>query len=95
MPKDYVAAGTYDVRPGLDATVPEVIDAHALFWSARGEVACAIHVPRQGHQRWTDERWAEIPPDVGSRYGSRYQCQHCAESKTPIVHRRLNTYIHL
>ncbi len=60
----------------------------ALYWSARGEVACAKHVPRLGSDRWSQERWAEMSPVVHGRHGIRYQCQHCADSKTPIVHRR-------
>ena len=73
-------------------------DDHAiqgpLYWSAPGEVACAMHAPRSGSDRWSEERWTEVPSDVRSRHRIRYQCQHCADSKTPIVHRRLNTHIH-
>jgi len=52
---------------------------HALYWSLRGEVACAVHVPGPASPRWSEERWAEIPAKVSSRRGSRYQCQHCAD----------------
>jgi hypothetical protein len=56
----------------------------------RGEVACAAHVPPSGSDRWSDERWAEMP---SGRYAIRYQCQHCAEPNTPIIHRRLNPVV--
>jgi hypothetical protein len=62
----------------------------ALYWSRRGEIACAIHTPAPGSPRWSDEGWAEVPVDALSRHAIRYQCQDCAESRTPIVHRRLN-----
>lgn len=67
--------------------------ADPLYWSVRGEVACAMHMPPSGSPRWSQERWAEVPSDVRTRHRIRYQCQHCAQSKTPIVHRRLNTHI--
>jgi hypothetical protein len=74
----------------LALAIPGAVKVPALYWSVRGEVACATHVPGSGSQRWSEERWAEVPPQVRSRYGIRYQCQHCAHSKTPIAHRRLN-----
>lgn len=63
-------------------------DADALFWSIRGEIACAAHMPPQDSHRWSEERWAEIPSEMRNRHGRRYQCQHCGDSKTPIVHTR-------
>jgi hypothetical protein len=68
----------------------DALNALALYWSIRGEVACPAHVPPFRSERWSRERWAEVPPAVRTRHGIGYQCQHCAESKTPIVHRRLN-----
>lgn len=50
-------------------------DAH-LFWSRRGEIACADHAPEQGSDRWIDEAWQPMP-DFGVRM-AKYQCQHCA-----------------
>ena len=84
--------------PGADDNpanaVTDAVNVHALYWSIRGEVACAIHAPQLSSHRWSHERWAEIPA-VRRRNGVRYQCQHCADSKTPILHRRLNTQIQL
>jgi len=65
-----------------------------LYWSLRGEVACALHAPGPQSPRWAAERWAEVPTAMRNRQGIRYQCQHCADSKTPIVHQRLNTHAH-
>jgi hypothetical protein len=58
-----------------------------LFWSIRGEVACAGHVPPLDSRRWSDEGWRAIPPG-GARHGIRYQCQHCAPDRSPIARRR-------
>jgi hypothetical protein len=69
--------------------------AQVLYWSARGEVACATHAPQPGSENWSEQRWTEVPEEVRRGRATRYQCQHCADSRTPIVHRRLNTHIHL
>jgi hypothetical protein len=60
-----------------------------LFWSVRGEVACAEHVPPLNSVRWSDESWRVIPPNA-ARHGIRYQCQHCAPDRSPIARRRHN-----
>src|SRR5687767_5515723 len=52
-----------------------------LFWSRKGEVACAAHAPEPGTGRWQDEAWQELPPP---RTLIRYQCQHCGSS--PVRH---------
>ena len=92
MTEDFAVSGVYDVRTDNPASViPGAVKVDALYWSVRGEVACALHVPGPGSHRWSEERWAEIPPEVRSRYGLRHQCQHCADPKTPIVHRRVTT----
>jgi CheY-like chemotaxis protein len=49
-------------------------DTH-LYWSRRGEIACAKHAPRDASERWVDEAWQPMP-DFGVRM-ARYQCQHC------------------
>jgi CheY-like chemotaxis protein len=46
-----------------------------LFWSRKGEVACADHAPTQGTARWDVEAWREIDPEDEGR--TPYQCQHC------------------
>jgi len=49
-----------------------------LYWSIRGEVACAEHAPKTEDPRWIIEGWASIPAVSGHLHASRYQCQHCA-----------------
>lgn len=58
-----------------------------LFWSRRGEVACIVHAPASGSERWVGERWAAIPRGAG-RDRVSYQCQHCS-GNGPIRHRTL------
>jgi DNA-binding response OmpR family regulator len=57
-----------------------------LFWSRRGEVACANHIPANGSPRWTEEGWCRITSHV-SRHQIAYQCQHCAADRSPIARR--------
>ena len=61
--------------------------ATMLYWSIRGEVACAEHVPDTEDRRWTIEGWAAIPVSSG-HFGSRsrYQCQFCAADGRALVH---------
>lgn len=49
-------------------------DAH-LFWSRRGEIACAAHAPAVGSATWAADSWQPMP-DFGLRM-AKYQCQHC------------------
>ena len=96
MPEHVAGNGPPEVSLGASpSAVRSAGNDQALYWSHRGEVACALHVPGLNSQRWVDERWAEVPGDMRSHQRARYQCQHCAASKTPIAHRRLNTFIHL
>jgi hypothetical protein len=91
MTEDFVVPDAPNVTTdNLAIAIPEAVKVPVLYWSVRGEVACATHMPGSGSHRWSEERWAEVPSEVRSRYRIRYQCQHCAHSKTPIVHRRLN-----
>ena len=53
-----------------------------LFWSKRGEVACADHAPQSDKDRWRAEGWRAILPAEMKRL--EYRCQHCAG--TPIGH---------
>ena len=46
-----------------------------LFWSKKGEVACAAHAPAPDSDRWTTEGWRPILEADGRRV--TYQCQHC------------------
>jgi CheY-like chemotaxis protein len=49
-------------------------DTH-LYWSRKGEIACAQHAPREHSARWVEHGWQPMP-DFGVRM-ARYQCQHC------------------
>ena len=61
--------------------------ATVLYWSIRGEVACADHAPSANDPRWVIEGWAPVPVSSGYFHGaSRYQCQHCATDGRAIVH---------
>ena len=53
-----------------------------LFWSRRGEVACADHAPQADPVRWRGEAWRAI--HVSEMKRLEYRCQHCAG--TPIGH---------
>jgi two-component system, chemotaxis family, chemotaxis protein CheY len=55
-----------------------------LFWSRRGEIACALHAPSPDTSRWQEEGWSAI-----RRAHARiaYQCQHCSGTR-PIVRAR-------
>ena len=57
-----------------------------LYWSIRGEVACAEHAPSPDNPRWTHEGWNALPASSGHIKGSRYQCQHCATDGRAVVH---------
>jgi len=53
-----------------------------LFWSKRGEIACAGHAPQSDPDRWNSEGWRPI--HRGEMKRLEYRCQHCAG--TPIGH---------
>ena len=48
-----------------------------LFWSRKGEIACAQHAPASDATQWTDEGWQQIPVVTGRRV--KYQCQFCGQ----------------
>ena len=54
-----------------------------LFWSSKGEVACAEHAPADGDPRRLADRWQPIPYDALRKI--QYQCQHCTTGQ-PIRH---------
>jgi CheY-like chemotaxis protein len=62
-------------------------DDGMLYWSRRGEIACARHAPVQQSSKWTEELWQPMP-DFGVRM-AKYQCQHC-EGVPLRVFRRLD-----
>ena len=47
----------------------------SLFWSRKGEIACAQHAPPRDGSRWSDEGWQQVPDVAGRRV--KYQCQVC------------------
>jgi hypothetical protein len=55
-----------------------------LYWSIRGEVACAEHCPPSDDFRWALDGWNPIPITSGQGT-TRYQCQHCATDNRAIV----------
>ena len=59
-----------------------------LFWSKRGEVACADHAPVGDSTRWTRDGWCRMTSAVGRRQ-IVYQCQHCAADRSPVARRSL------
>lgn len=80
-----------DVGVGHPAT-SDAADAasRSLYWSCRGEVACAVHAPEPESPRWAEERWAEMEGRAQNRHRRKFQCQHCSASRTPIAHHHLN-----
>jgi two-component system chemotaxis response regulator CheY len=62
--------------------------APALYWSKRGDVACAVHAPSASDVRWHEEKWTAIPDGAG-RGRITYQCQYCSNLSTPIHHRAI------
>jgi len=54
-----------------------------LFWSKRGDVACAAHAPDVADPRWKAEQWKPLRI---ARPNHLYQCQYCHRS--PVAHSR-------
>jgi CheY-like chemotaxis protein len=63
--------------------LPPRSDPNGLFWSRRGEVACADHAPDATSPRWCEDRWDAIPADAGNGRIA-YRCQHCPGDGSPI-----------
>jgi CheY-like chemotaxis protein len=57
--------------------------SHPLYWSRRGRVACARHVPPANSPEWRADGWAPIPAARSQRQ-VEYQCQQCAGSHGPL-----------
>ena len=57
-----------------------------LYWSIRGEVACAGHALRSSIHDGRSEGWAPVPVSAGPVQKSRYQCQHCGTDGRALVH---------
>ena len=60
--------------------------ATGLYWSIRGEVACAEHAPSSDDPRWTHEGWNALPTSSGWMKSTHYQCQHCAADGRAVIH---------
>jgi hypothetical protein len=79
LPDDAMAVET--------ASTALAVTSGQLFWSRRGEVACALHAPAGESERWQAERWEAIPADA-NRHQIVYQCPHCSGHKGSIAHRK-------
>jgi CheY-like chemotaxis protein len=62
---------------------PPLTAVDALFWSRRGEIACADHAPDATSPRWREEGWVVIAVGAGKGRIS-YRCQHCSGDGSPI-----------
>jgi CheY-like chemotaxis protein len=69
--------------PPSGAPAAVTVPAQTLFWSRRGEIACATHAPKDDSVRWSEERWSPLPAGAG-KGRVRYQCQHCPGHGGPI-----------
>ena len=47
-----------------------------LYWSRRGDVACAAHAPKTTDHEWTADVWKPLIP-VHPKTGPRYRCRRC------------------
>lgn len=65
------------------ARLDAIIDTGSLFWSRRGEIACADHAPDANSARWREEQWTTVQPAAGYRR-IVYRCQHCPGDGSPI-----------
>jgi len=74
-------------RSAVSAEMPSRAVPDRLFWSKRGEVACATHAPETTSPRWLDERWAAVPVETAMRKVV-FQCQHCPGAVGPVRRRR-------
>ena len=75
-------------RPAAPRRQPhaDIQPVSRLFWSRRGEIACATHAPAADSERWKDEQWTAIAPNPGYQQ-IVYQCQYCPGHRGPIQRR--------
>jgi hypothetical protein len=56
-------------------------DTETMFWSERGEVACAMHAPYPGTDTWNWERWMPMNEEERQEWsrtvGSAPKCEIC------------------
>ena len=53
-----------------------------LFWSQRGEIACAAHTPYVGSDTWIWDRWEPMPQEAAHGYAQRgyvARCESCGK----------------
>jgi len=83
LPQARAAASTTLPQPAPATGTADTVTVNSLFWSRRGEIACAEHAPTSDSPRWSDERWKALPAGTGGGRIS-YQCQHCPGDGSPI-----------
>jgi CheY-like chemotaxis protein len=71
------------LRPPPTARLHAITETTGLFWSRRGEIACAEHAPEADSIRWREEQWTAVPPGGPSRR-IVYRCQYCPGDSSPI-----------
>jgi hypothetical protein len=75
--------GAPDLRSGIAMSESHSTPAAPLYWSKRGDVACADHAPKSDNPRVVAEGWTPI-----AAYGRvLYQCSACRG--TPLRHRKV------
>ena len=62
-----------------------------LYWSIRGNVACAEHANNIEEARWDSEGWAPLPHTSQGLRGRTYQCEYCSPDRTAIYHQDVST----
>ena len=50
-----------------------------LYWSERGETACAEHTPYEGTDTWNWERWAPLPATAITEADYPLKCECCGK----------------
>ncbi len=50
-----------------------------LYWSERGEIACAKHTPYEGSDTWIWERWAPLPVAAIAEADYALRCETCGK----------------
>ena len=65
-PQARAAASTTLPQPAPATGTAETLTVNSLFWSRRGEIACAEHAPTADAHRWGDERWQALPSGAGA-----------------------------
>ena len=60
-----------------------------LYWSERGEIACAKHTPYEGTDTWNWERWAPLPVEAIAEADYPLRCETCGKPEAlPLTTRQ-------